>query len=353
MKLDFIICGSLNNAFLSQIAFFRLCLDALGSDYKNARLVAVFGDHSEEVIPTRWKPHFKNIEVVWSHPVWEINPDHRAQHYLRFENMRPDADLVIICDADIALLRPFPDLIKMCKRQPAVFGVIAHGHFSHKNIGKNNKRIAFLGYAIIRFIQREWPGFFKQLKKIQNSIKSIFANFYRSKDKNNNPTQEWSEIAKETIGHDIQMKYQYILNSKEAIKEAPFYINYGFLASTPKLLKNLYTCDIEIVDTVANYVGSFWAPQVSLALAIEKLNLPSYPLSVHYNYPNYKIMDERYPGELENIIVLHYLNTDYFDRHLIFTSEKHFGKFINMRLDGSSLVFQEHVIKLTRGKYPF
>ena len=45
MKLDFLLCGSANDAFFSQIAFFRLCLNALGGVYSDARVVAVFGDY--------------------------------------------------------------------------------------------------------------------------------------------------------------------------------------------------------------------------------------------------------------------------------------------------------------------
>ena len=43
MKLEFLMCGNHNDAFLSQAAIYRQMLDSLGGDYAAARLVLCVG----------------------------------------------------------------------------------------------------------------------------------------------------------------------------------------------------------------------------------------------------------------------------------------------------------------------
>lgn len=297
MKLDFLICGAPTDAFLSQIAFFRLSLDNLGGCYKKARLVASFGDHSVQKIPKRWEHYFKNIDIEWSHPIGAVNLNYSAQHYHRFKVFRPDADMVIICDADTVLIRPFPELIKMCIQAPALFGVIAHYHMT--------------------------------------------------------TDKDWQEIANAVIEKPVKIKYKYTLEAVDSLPSAPFYINYGFLASTPSLLNKLYNKDIQLIDSIIEQVGPLWASQVSVALASEALNLPSYALPMRYNFPNDKKADKLYPNELDDIVLVHYLRNTNYNRHKIFSNEKEFNHFISLDLDGSDKVFQQHVLKLTDATYPF
>ncbi|MEP2151694.1 MAG: hypothetical protein ABJI43_15425 [Roseobacter sp.] len=113
MKLEFLLCGSPTEGFFSQMAFFRFCLDQLGSAERDARMVCVFGDHTAEEIPARWQPYFKNIEVHWAHGSGEENPDHVRQHDMRFTLLNPEADLSILCDADVAVLAPVAPLARM------------------------------------------------------------------------------------------------------------------------------------------------------------------------------------------------------------------------------------------------
>jgi len=304
MKIDFLIAGSPTDAFFSQIAFFRLCLNHLGGDYKHARLVATFGDHTEESIPERWQPYFENIDVVWAHPIGADNPMYKAQHYCRFEVMRSDADIVIICDADTALIRPFPELIEQCKHKPSIFGVIAHYHFP-------------------------WP------------------------ERGKMPETDWSELSQNITGKKIVLEHAYTLKPLGSPLDSPFYINYGFLAGTPSLLKRVYDRDIELQSKVAEYLGEYWGPQVSLALTLADLNLPRKALPMRYNFPNDRKADELYPEELQNAILIHYLRNNVFDRHKVFASQSGFQEFIEMNLEGSDRGFQKHVKKVTNEQYPF
>ena len=205
--------------------------------------------------------------------------------------------MVIICDADTVLIRPFPELIKMCIQAPALFGVIAHYHMT--------------------------------------------------------TDKDWQEIANAVIEKPVKIKYKYTLEAVDSLPSAPFYINYGFLASTPTLLNKLYNKDIQLIDSIIEQVGPLWASQVSVALASEALNLPSYALPMRYNFPNDKKADKFYPNELDDIVLVHYLRDTNYNRHKIFSNEKEFNHFISLDLDGSDKVFQQHVLKLTDATYPF
>jgi hypothetical protein len=304
VKLDFLISASPTDGFFGQIAFFRLALDALGGVYRNARLVAVFGDHESEQIPERWRGHFDRIDIVWAHAVGADNPAHRAQHDRRFEAIRHDADLAFLCDADVAPLRPFPELLAQLTQTPALAGVIAHLHFPRGELPRE-------------------------------------------------PDRDWPEIAQAVLGAPIDRPYRYTLIAPEEAPAAPFYINYGVFAGPPDMLRKFYRRDLEIRDRVADIVGHWWAPQVSVALTCADLDLPTTALPMRYNFPNDPVAERMYPGEANNIVFLHYLRKRFFDRSEIFAEPEAFDRFMEMYLEGSNAGFQRSVATLTGGEYPF
>ena len=304
MKLDFLIPASPTDGFFSQIAFFKLCLNALGSHYESARLVAVFGDHQTETIPQEWRAYFDAIEVEWAHLPGAVNEDHRAQHDRRFEVIRSHADIAILCDADIAVLRPFDSLLDQLIDKPALAGVIAHYHFP-------------------------WPP--------------------RVRD----PDRQWSALANAVIGKDVARPHRYTLMKPERAQATPFYINYGMLAAPPALFEEFYPRDLQLRPKIAQFLGHWWAPQVSVPLTCADLDLPTRALPMRYNFPNDPIADRLHSEELERIVFLHYLRTNRFDRAKVFASESHFNAFLTADLKHSNECFREHVLVLTGGRFPF
>ena len=123
----------------------------------------------------------------------------------------------------------------------------------------------------------------------------------------------------------------------------PFYINYGVLISTPKLLKEFYSHQIRIRHIVDSLVDPWWGAQISLALSCEYLSIPNRELAMRFNYPNDPVADAKYPIEMNSIVFLHYLRTCFFDRHKIFTTKENFDSFLSLQLEGSNKKFQEHV----------
>lgn len=310
MKLDFLIAGSLTPSFLSQIAFFRLCLDHLGGVCQQARVVAVFGDHTTTKLPTRWARHYHNIEVVWAHPVGAHNPGYQAQHLRRFEIMREDADLVFICDADTAFLRTPDMLIRLLMERPALAGVIAHYPFTFK--------------------RRSFPWLARRFSE-----------------------RHWARLATATIGKPMAMPHRYSLLPDEAKLRAPFYINYGLLAGTPELLAQFYHRDLQLQNQASEQVGPFWGPQVSLALTCADLGLPTVALPMRYNFPNDEVADRLHADELQQVVMMHYLRVTHFRRDQIFAEKENFDRFLKLELSGSNRVFQDHVALVTGGAYPF
>lgn len=310
MKLDFVIPGSATPAFFSQIAFFRLCLDALGGHYADARVAAVLGDHDSEDIPERWRRHLGNVDVIWAHPPGANNPMHQAQSDGCFQAVRPDADVAFLCDADVAPMRPFDDLLHRIVDQPALAGVIAHYHFAPKD-------------------GRPLP---------QNE---------------RTPETDWPDLARAVIGKPLRLQHRYTLMEPESPQRAPFYINYAVLAGTPQLLKRLQSRDKQIRPKVLDLCGAFWAYQISLALTVVDLDLPTVSLPMRYNFPNDPIADRLYPQDLNDIAFLHYLRPKQFDRQKIFADPHEFERFLDLPLRGSNAIFQEFVRLRTNGKYPF
>jgi len=309
-RLDFLIAASPSPAMLSQVAFFRMCLNALGGAYGDARLVVTLGDHDVETLPGDWRRYFDGIEVEWAHAPGAANPLHRAQHDRRFEVIRPNADVVVLCDADVALMRPFDELIADLMIRPAIAGVIAHYPFT-------------VGSAQNVPIEQRTPE------------------------------KDWRELSRKFIGKSIDCPYRFTLLDPDSEMRTPFYLNYGVVAGTPDIFSDFYKQDTRIRDQVSADVGDWWGPQISLTLAVAALDLPSKALPMRYNFPNDPRADNLYPDELKDVIFMHYLRTTRFNRSRIFADPEAFEDFIGSHFLGSNEVFRRFVEQVTGGSFPF
>ena len=211
-----------------------------------------------------------------------------AQGDCRFELFRPDADLVIMCDADTVIMRSFAWLAICLKWKQALAGVLAHYHFPWEHSDGD------------------------------------FA-------------KDWSIISKSVLGKEIPTPYRYTLDTA---KPTPFYINYGAFIGPPKLMSQFYCRYREIQPQVDKVLGNEFSEQVSLALAVYDLGLPTVVLPMRFNFPNDRIADTMYPREMASVIIMHYLRTGAFDRQKIFSSEAEMQKFLGLDLVGSDRIFQ-------------
>ncbi|MBD3332023.1 hypothetical protein GF356_04165 [candidate division GN15 bacterium] len=316
-KIEFLICGSPNDAFFSQIAFFRLCLDHLDAVHRSARVVAVFGAEEKPNLPERWRPHFDRIEFVGADPSEFARVGYFAASDLRFDLIDRDADVSFLCDADTALMRQLPgSFLEDSTRHPAVSGVIAHYPFP---------------------LQRQ----------------SLPARAGSTIPMDTSPRDVWRILGERFLGYDIPCRHNFTLLDASPENRCAFYINYGFVAGTPVILTSLRDQLLGIQDEVADFLGNDFYGQVAIALAVERGGIPSRALPMRFNYPNDREADRRYPEEILQVILMHYLRHEHFNRHTIFASSASFDQFMNLNLTGSDAAFQSHVRAVCQSRYPF
>jgi hypothetical protein len=306
-RLEFLLCGSPNDAFYSQLAMFRLSLDSLGPLYRSARVVMCLGAAEREPLPARWRPYFRDIEVVWA-PLESFLEFGDGEDHL-FTLIDPDADLSFICDADTLLLAPWPvEFIDSLIDDPAICGTIAH--------------LA--------------PAMFDRLGHDYRAL-------------GNEPF--WQALAGEVLGRPLPLDHRYTLRPEQGA--CPFYVNYGFVAGTPALLGELHRQLSVVQPAIRRWLDNDFYGQLGIALAVERGNIPHRALPMRYNFPNDQRAETMCPDDLADIKLLHYLRRDHFDRHLIFATNAAFDGFLNTPLQGSDAVFQRHVAQLTANRYPF
>ena len=312
-KIEFLTCGSANDRFLSQIAFARMSLDALGGIYREARLVAALGEYERPELPAGWAPYFENIEVVWANPEGKPNPAFQLQHEKRFDLMRDDADVAIICDADVCLFRPFDDILNKVVRARMIAGVMAHYHLPIDGV-------------------------------------------------RGDADADWRRIARAVLGHEIDRPHRYLFGSTpdeppvidpEQRPRAPFYLNYGVVMGPPAQLRRMHAMEVALRPAVCRAVGEHWAAQVGVALACARLDIPTRALPPRFNYANRPEADLLYPEELKKIVFFHYMFERNFSRKTLFCQPRKFRAFLKNPLTGADERLRRHIIKLTGGRFPF
>ncbi len=348
MKFDFLLCGSPDDAFYSQFSLFRRSLDALGGDYRDARLVGVFGAAREVPLPERWKRYFDRIEIAWADCDEYRRVETYAQGDLRYELVRPDADLAFLCDADTLMLRPFPDdFLAGMTQQPAISAVIAHYPlpigFTQEELGKLSVD------SVARSLIARWPSVYDAAMRFPGLRRYLPLTAETKSD------DVWEILGRDILGRSPDMAFGYTLQTPESRQACPFYVNYGFVAGTPAMLVALHgelrRMQPHLAERIGKSVGFYG--QAAIALAVQKLGLPHRALPMRFNYPNDPLADRLYPEELANVVLLHYLRTTHFDRHRIFSIEEEFRRFLSLDLSGSDRVFQQYVRELTGGTFPF
>jgi len=349
MKFDFLLCGSPDDAFYAQFSMFRKSLDALGGAYRDARLVVVFGAGREIPLPVRWEPYFDRIEIVWADCDEYRRVETFAQSDLRFELIRPGADVAFICDADTLMMSAFPqEFLSEMVRAPFIGAVIAHYPFPIDFAGDDLQRKSF--DSIARALTQRWP-------RVHATVMRRFPFLRRFLPilPGMHTDDVWEILGRRFLDRSPDMSFGYTLQPEGQRLRCPFYINYGFLAGTPSLLATLYdelrVMQPEIATTVGESVGFYG--QTAIALVVDKLGLRRRALPMRFNYPNDPIADQMYPDEMADIVLLHYLRTELFDRHRVFSIEKEFERFLSLDLAGSNRSFQHRARAITGGAFPF
>ena len=305
LKICFLIAASPTDGFFSQVGIFRLALNSLGGMYKEADIFLSLGDEKITDIPNRWSQYLDvGVIINWADPSEFQRIGKRAQGENKWLHDYSAYDLIIFSDADTILLTPIDELLFLTKEKKTVTGVIAHYPFPY--------------------------------------------------DKNANIDELWQFLSNEFTGKDIELAYNHTLPAKNSYIKCPFYLNFGFVIMAPSIFMTIRDTYLSIRSRISPLLKyPIFSGQIALTLAIHKHNVPTHSAEMRYNFPNDPIAEKLYPGQLDNVSVIHYLRTDKFDRQKIFTTEKAFNKFLSLDLQGSNKVFQGHIRAITRGLYPF
>lgn len=310
LRLQFVLPGEPNDAFLSQGAMFRRALDALGGIYRDALLTYAMGSLEPGPVPERWAEEYPRIDIVYA-PVEDVRRlGIVAQCELSWRVMGPDVDIAFLCDADTLLLSPFPEsLLREIAATDAVYGVMAH-YPPHLD----GARVA----------AADLPA----------DAEAI-----------------WDFLGDRVLGRSMAQEHRYSL--RRPLLEAPFYINGGAIIGRPATLSRLWAAIDDVLPRLRTVLDNYWSGQISTALAVAESGIPSITLPLRYNYPNDRTADRLYPDELANVVLMHYLRTDRFDRHRVFHDPAAFDAFMTAPLTGSDAVFRARVRALTGGRFPF
>ncbi|MFT3988288.1 hypothetical protein [Aestuariivirga sp.] len=314
MKLEFLMCGNHTDAFLSQAAMYRMMLDSHGGDHARARLVLCVGGPSREALPARFRRAFENIDLIWAGLEEYAERGDYAQSDLIYRVLDETADLSVICDADTMLVRPLPeDYLKEMQRGPALTGCIAH-------------------------YQPPLKDFRVPPPPAIASVEAL-----------------WQILGERLLGHGIETPYRYTLKKKpeDVPGLCPFYINLGFFAGPPKMLKAFHAEHQKIVPVVRGILDNMFYEQLSVPYAAARAELATRALPMRFNFPNDPIADRMHPDELRQAVNVHYLRTTLFDRHRIFATAEDFAAFLALHLEGSNKVFRDAIAHVTGSHYPF
>jgi hypothetical protein len=310
LRLQFVLAGEPNDAFFSQGAMFRRAMDALGGIYRDARLTYAMGSLEPGPVPPRWEGEYRAIEIVYADEGEVRRLGIVAQCELTWKIVDPEADVVFLCDADTLLLSPFPlELLRRIAASDAVFGVMAH-YPPHLD----GARVA-------------------------------------AADLPDDADAIWDFLAERVLGRPMLHDHRYSL--RRPLLQSPFYINGGAIIGRPRTLGRLWSAIESVLPRLRRVLDNYWSGQISTALAVAESGMPAVTLPLRYNYPNDRTADRLYPDELANVVLMHYLRTDRFDRHRVFHDPVAFDAFMAAPLAGSDAVFRARVRSLTGGTFPF
>ena len=122
---------------------------------------------------------------------------------------------------------------------------------------------------------------------------------------------DWISLADTFLDHPMRFDNNYSLASvHSAIEErlSPFYINAGAIFISTSILGDFYHAYSAFRREVGRQLKKpYFSGQVSIALAVEQLRLNPITLPMRYNFPNDPIADTRYPEELTDVRILHFL----------------------------------------------
>jgi hypothetical protein len=295
MKLEVRVPISPRPYFFRQVEYLWRSILACGGQTSSARLVVSVG---EDIAPydIAARETWSGAQVTWR---WVDREEFRRHSYhatgadrFRFET---DAEMVLFADADILFIAGVDDILDALRASPAVAGVIAHLPPFHASPSETWERVfARLGRRVPRdrYQHTGWGGMYS------------------------NPTMRFG----------------------------PAYYNFGAVFVPRAFLPRLAAAYLERLESATRDGADFFRGQLALCLAIHDLDIPRVALETRFNFPNDPSFDARYPADLADVRILHYLRTGIVDRWAIWESPDALAKFLaRTDLRGSNEVLRRRM----------
>ena len=307
-KVAFVIPASPTRAFFAQIAAISLALGRLAwRDWEPSLVMCLGGEPDAEALRD-FLPYLRDVATVFVPPALaEATPWYFAQYDALHRWAPRDADVVVRMDADTLPVGDFEDLLDHVARTGCIAGVIAHGKFPG------------------------WPGVTSR--------------------------EAWQRIAAGLIDAPLDFAHAYSLAGAELVDDdrvTPFYVNFGAVffprAGFDRVSERYLALRPQVMERLPE---PYFAGQVALALVVAEIGAATCALPMRYNFPNDELAAERFPEELQEVRIFHYLRTDAVDRQRIFADAEGYRAFLEAPLTGVDGAFRDHVRRVIGDEYPF
>jgi hypothetical protein len=306
-KVAIVVPASPNPRFLSRVAAFNLAMRRLAWSRWSPTLHLYLGGEPDIEAIHQWYPWFREVSIFLTPQTDFDRNGIWAQADSVFSWRSCDADVIVAMDADTLPVRNFEDVLDRVADSRVVAGTIAHN-----------------------------PG----------GIGSAASS-----------RELWDQVSAGLVQKPLDLRYQYPLLDHDAPVDqrlAPFYVNFGVVFIPQTIFGDLADRYLQLRPKVTDRLKNpFFSGQVALALAISEANVGVWDLPMRYNFPNDELAAQRYPDELANVAIFHYLRTEKISRDTIFASQEHYARFLRAPLRGVNRVFQQCVKQLIGPQYPF
>ncbi len=305
--VEFLVPGSPNGAFLSQIAALRTSILSRPWTRWKPTVRCFLGGPADWPALHRWLPQLTDIDIeILSAPRFEQD-GYLAQAERRLSVGTGDIDVVVLLDADTFLVGNIEDALDQVFARNAVGGVMTHFGFPVR-----------AGHSTV---------------------------------------EDWHRLGADLLTRPIRLDHEHSLmppHAPEDTRRCPFYVNAGVILIATSVLADLRTAYTALRPKVVPYLSvPYFAGQVALALAIQELGINTLSLPFRFNFPNDPRADRTYPNELSEAVLIHYLRDNVFNRNRIFADARDYRAFLDLPLKGSNLSFQKAVRSLLGEPYPF
>jgi hypothetical protein len=322
-SVAFLIAASPNDAFYSQIAALRAGLRALTwSHWRWSLHVFVGGDRRQDTV-VDWRPYLQDVQIAWTSAARFALEGDWAQSDDAFRFAPLDADVLVALDADTFPIASLESLLNRVHDTESVAGVIAH-------------------YPTV-------------LDFDFDTTSNTFS--VRHRGGPSSLREAWSRLAEGVTARPLDFAYTHSLMGPEqpaGLRVTPFYVNFGVVAFARTAFDAVAPRYLEMRQRVMTRMddGDF-SGQVALTLAITDAGVRTWALPMRFNFPNDALAESMYPGELQRLAIVHYLRTNEFDRHEVFTRPEAYSALLQQPLSGAGLAFRD-AVRATLGRhYPF